>query len=54
MEWSPPCWDIRSSGLWFELRGCVVSLERKLYSALSLLTQVYERGTADKMLGVIL
>ena len=40
--------DFRSGGQWFEPGHCrrVVSLDKKLYSTLSLFTQVYKRVPA--------
>ena len=49
--------DFRSGGRWFEPGLCrrrVVSLDRKLYSTLSLFTQVYKWIPAIIMLGVTL
>ena len=45
--------DFRSGGWWFKpsLCHCVVSLDKKLYSTLSLFTQVYKCVTAIIMLG---
>ena len=45
--------DFRSSGRWFEPGHCrrVVSLDKKLYSTLSLFTQVYKWVPAIIMLG---
>ena len=45
--------DFRSGGRWFEPGLCrrVVSLDKKLYSTLSLFTQVYEWVPAIIMLG---
>ena len=45
--------DFRSEGRWFEPGVCrrVVSLDKKLYSTLSLSTQVYKRVPAIIMLG---
>ena len=46
--------DFRSGGRWFEPTLCrrVVSLDKKLYSTLSLFTQVYKWVPAIIMLGV--
>ena len=48
--------DFRSGGLWLEPSLCrrVVSLDKKLYSILSLFTQVYKWVPAIIMLGVTL
>ena len=48
--------DFRSGGRWFEPSLClhVVSLDKKLYSILSLFTQVYKWVPAIIMLGVTL
>ena len=48
--------DFRSRGRWFEPGHCrrVVSLDKKLYSTLSLFTQVYKWVSAIIMLGVTL
>ena len=45
--------DFRSGGWWFEPGLCcrVVSLDKKLYSTLSLFTQVYKWVPAIIMLG---
>ena len=45
--------DFRSRGRWFEPGHCrrVVSLDKKLYSTLSLFTQVYKWVPAIIMLG---
>ena len=45
--------DFRSKGRWFESGNCrrVVSLDKKLYSTLSLFTQVYKWVPAIIMLG---
>ena len=45
--------DFRSGGRWFEPGHCrcVVSLDKKLYSTLSLFTQVYKRVPAIIMPG---
>ena len=45
--------DFRSKGRWFEPGHCrrVVSLDKKLYSTLSLFTQVYKWVMAIVMLG---
>ena len=45
--------DFRSGGRWFEpgLCRCVVSLDKTLYSTLSLFTQVYKWEPAIMMLG---
>ena len=45
--------DFRSRGWWFEPGHCrrVVSLDKKLYSTLSLFTQVYKWVPAIIMLG---
>ena len=45
--------DFRSGGRWFEPGHCrrVVSLDKKLYSTLSLFTQVYKWVPAIIMLG---
>ena len=45
--------DFRSGGWWFEPGRCshVVSLDKKLYSTLSLFTQVYKWVPAIIMLG---
>ena len=45
--------DFRSRGQWFEPGHCrcVVSLDKKLFSTLSLFTQVYKWVPAIKMLG---
>ena len=45
--------DFRSRGRWFEPGHChrVVSLDKKLYSTLSLFTQVYKWVPAITMLG---
>ena len=45
--------DFRSKGRWFESGNCrrVVSLDKKLYSTLSLFTQVYKWVPAIVMLG---
>ena len=46
--------DFRSRGRWFEhgLCLCVVSVDKKLYSTLSLSIQVYKRVLAIIMLGI--
>ena len=46
--------DFRSKGRWFEPGHCrrVVSLDKKLYSTLSLFTQVYKWVPAIIMLGI--
>ena len=61
--WECPMWrrgglevsalDCRSGGWWFEPSFCrrVVSLDKKLYSTLSLFTQVYKWVPAIIMLG---
>ena len=48
--------DFRSGGRWFKPGHCrrVVSLDKKLYSTLSLFTQVYKWVMAIIMLGVTL
>ena len=48
--------DFRSGGRWFEPGHCcrVVSLDKKLYSTLSLFTQVYKWVPAIIILGVTL
>ena len=45
--------DVRSGGRWFDpgLCHCVVSIDKKLYSTLSLFTQVYKWVPAIIMLG---
>ena len=51
-QWSSVL-DFRSGGRWFEPSFCcrVVSLDKKLYSTLSLFTQVYKWLPAIIMLG---
>ena len=48
--------DFQSGGRWFEPGLCrrVVSLDKKLYSTLSLFTQLYKWVTAIIMVGVTL
>ena len=51
--WALDCW---SEGQWFEpgLCLCVVSLDKKLYSTLSLFTQVYNKQLANLWKNIII